>query len=53
MEDPAESDLKVVTRQTADRAIETVVAPDVVSNALLLALHRALVEKTARGYFRG
>ena len=49
MGNPAESDLKVVTRHVADGALETVAASDVASNAALLALHQALVERAVRG----
>ncbi len=46
LENPSPAELKIVTRQAADGAIVTVVAPDVVQTApQLLALHQALAAR--------
>ena len=49
MENPAAGDLKVVTRQAADGAIETIISADVAGNVGILALHQVLVEQAIQG----
>jgi hypothetical protein len=45
LENPAPNDLKIVTRQAAIGAVETIVHPEAAQNSGLLALHQMLAER--------